>query len=125
MKLRKIIATTVVAALFVAAPSVIPFRVAEAPVRLAGALPGCGVSIVWRTPDTAFALPAPVVPCAVPHGPTPWGVIGIGAAALSVIVNGIIVSQTQCRELTQQEAWTSIFLPFIGMAFNKHHSACH
>jgi hypothetical protein len=125
VKLRKKIATTVAAALFYSAPSFIPLRGTDAPVRVAGILPTCGVTIVWRTADTAEAFPAPVTPFPVVHGPTPWGVIGLGAAALSVIINGIVVSQTQCRELTQQEALTSIFLPFIGMAFNKHHSACH
>jgi hypothetical protein len=126
VKLRKkMIATTVAAALFYAAPSVIPLRVTEKPVQVAGILVTCGVATIWRTGDTAEALPATVTPCPVTHGPTPWGVIGLGAAALSVIINGIVVSQTQCRELTQQEALTSIFLPFIGMAFNKHHSACH
>jgi hypothetical protein len=39
-------------------------------------------------------------------------------------LNGTIVSQTQCREPTSQEAAASIFLPFIGMAFNQHNSKC-
>ena len=124
VKLRRLVATVTVAALFFAAPSLIPLPVKNAPVRLA-AIPTCGVPVVWRTPDTAEALP--ITPCPVyAHSMgTPWAVIGVGAAAVSVIVNGIIISQTQCRELTQQEAFASIFLPFLGMAFDEHHSHCH
>jgi len=41
------------------------------------------------------------------------------------MLNAIYVSKTQCRELTQQEAWSSIFLPFIGIVFNQHNNMCH
>ena len=44
---------------------------------------------------------------------------------VSVMVNAMIVGRTQCRELTQQEAWSSIFLPFIGMYFNQNNNKCH
>lgn len=56
--------------------------------------------------------------------PWPWPVLVVGLSATSVILNGAIVGQTQCRELTQQEATASIFLPFFGMAFNAHHNMC-
>lgn len=45
-------------------------------------------------------------------------------AAGSVILNGFIVSQQQCRELTSQEALNSILMPFIGMAFNQNKNMC-
>ncbi|MDR3494628.1 MAG: hypothetical protein P4L82_08495 [Ancalomicrobiaceae bacterium] len=47
-----------------------------------------------------------------------WAVIGIGAAAASIILNGIIVSSTQCREMTSEEAWTAA-LPVVGLAINS------
>jgi hypothetical protein len=46
-----------------------------------------------------------------------WAAIGIGAAAASIIVNAIVVSGTQCRELTSEEAWTAA-LPVVGWAIN-------
>jgi hypothetical protein len=113
MIFRKIVATIVVAAIFFWAPSVIPAR---------AVIVGCG-SISWNSSDTAFAA-APVVPC-IPGPKTPWAVVGIGLSAFSVILNAIIVSKTQCRELTQQEAFNSLGLPFIGMAFNTKNNKCH
>jgi hypothetical protein len=118
MKLRKIIATVSVAALFFWAPSAIPVK----------ALPvgPCGVGLTgWLTADTAFATIPTFIPCPTYTSPTPWVVIAIGASAVSVILNAIIVSHTQCRELTQQEALSSIFLPFIGIALNKKNNHCH
>jgi len=117
MYFRKIVATITVAALFFWTPSAIPVKAGIAP---------CGViNPVWITPDTAFALPVPV-PCPAPAtAPTPWGLLFVPLGALSAIVNGIVVGQTQCRELTQQEAAASIFLPFIGMLFNQNNSKCH
>jgi hypothetical protein len=41
------------------------------------------------------------------------------------MVNAIYIWNTQCRELTSQEAVTSTFLPFIGMAFDAQASKCH
>lgn len=46
------------------------------------------------------------------------GVIGVGAIAGSVILDAIITSATQCRELTQEEAWTAGLLPVIGIIIN-------
>jgi hypothetical protein len=113
---RKLVATLVMAAVFFWAPSVIPVR-ASPPTP-------CGIPLTWRTADTVYAFPA-VVPCPPIHAPTPWPVIIGMLSAVSVIVNAAIISRTQCRELTQQEAWSSIFLPFIGMLWNRHLNKCH
>jgi len=71
----------------------------------------------------AFAAPQQIV-AATPSTPTPWAGIAFSAGAVSVILNGAIVSATQCRELTAQEAYTSILLPFVGIAFNSNASLC-
>src|SRR5271169_5009340 len=119
MKLRKLIATVVMAALFFWTPSVLP-------VRATGILIGCGtVSVTWLSADTAFAGGAIApVPCPT-SGPTPWPVIILGAGVVSLMANAAIVSQTQCRELTLQEAYSSFFLPFIGIVFDQHNDHCH
>ena len=121
MKFRKLIATVVMAALFFWTPSVFP-------VRAAGIGIGCGIfSGAWLSADTAFAggVGSLAIPCPTPSSPTPWPVIILGAGVVSVILNAAIVSQTQCRELTQQEAFTSLFLPFFGIAMNQHNDHCH
>jgi hypothetical protein len=116
MKLRKIVATITIAALFFWAPSAIP-------VKATGIGIGCG-GFSWLTADTALAGVV-FIPCPTPTAPTPWVPIVIGASVVSVMLNALIVSKTQCRELTSQEAMSSIFLPFIGMAFNKQNNKCH
>ena len=117
MKPRKIVSTVLVAALLFWAPSIFP-------VSATPAIIGCGHPFVLISADTAFAA-VPITPCAPVSSPTPWAVILIGASAVSVILNAIFVSQTQCRELSQQEAVSSIFLPFIGIAMNQQHNKCH
>ena len=119
MKLRKLIATIVMAALFFWTPSVFPAKAVPGFI-------GCGlINPVWIPADTAFAgaPPAPI-PCPT-SGPTPWPVIILGAGVVSLITNAAIVSQTQCRELTLQEAYSSFFLPFIGIVFDQHNDHCH
>jgi len=74
------------------------------------------------TSASAFAAPQQTI--ATPSTPTPWAGIAFSAGAVSVILNGAIVSATQCRELTAQEAYASILLPFIGIAFNSQASLC-
>jgi hypothetical protein len=118
MKLRKIVATITIAALFFWAPSAIPVKA----VTIGGP---CGIPVTWLTADTAFASPPPVIPCPVPTAQTPWIPIVIGAGVVSVILNAAIVSQTQCRELTLQEAYSSFFLPFIGIVFDQRNDHCH
>ena len=124
MNPRKIIASVTMTALFFSLPSLVPIRVAPAPVQVASIVVCGPVVTQWRTADTAEAIPA-FVPCPVGAGSSPWPVIVIGAGVVSVIINSIIVAQTQCRELTSNEAWTSIFLPFLGIAFNKVNNLCH
>ena len=125
MKFRRVVATVMVAVVFFWAPSLIPIRVTPAPVRVALLLPvGCGIGVVWRTADTASAAGPIVTPCPIYTGPTPWPVIVIGAGVISVMLNALIVSNTQCRELTNEEAISSVFLPFLGIAFNKQMNHC-
>ena len=117
MKLRKIVATITIAALFFWAPSAIP--VTAFPVG-----GPCGVGAFWLTADTAFAAGA-IIPCPASTAPTPWVPIVIGAGVVSVMLNAVIVSKTQCRELTTNEALSSFFLPFIGIALNQKNNHCH
>jgi len=119
MNFRKTVSTAIIAAMFFWAPSVIP-------VRANTGFIGCGgINGTWLTVDTAFATQPTPIPCPPVHTPLPWVVILFGAAAVSVILNAAIVSQTQCRELSQQEAWSSIFMPFFGIAFNQHNNMCN
>lgn len=123
MSVRNLLTIASLATVFFWAPSIIPTKFSREPVRVA-ALAGCGVVVTWHTADTALALPAPVAPCPTTSMKTPWVGIGIAAGALSVIINGAIVGKTQCRELTQQEAITSILLPFVGILFNGNNNLC-
>jgi hypothetical protein len=105
------------AALFFWAPSALPAR--------AVAIGPCGFGpYAWLSADTAFAGVYVPPPCPITHALTPWAVIAAGASATSVILNAIIVSNSQCRELTRQEALSSNLLPFIGIAFNQHNNKC-
>jgi hypothetical protein len=117
MKLRKIVATITIAVLFFWAPSTFPVK--------AFFVGPCGVGAVWLTADTAFAANGIPLPCPNPTAPTPWPVIILGAGVVSLMANAAIVSQTQCRELTLQEAYSSFFLPFIGIVFDQHNDHCH
>lgn len=74
--------------------------------------------------SSASASAAPQATVATPSTPTPWVGIVLSASVVSVILNGAIVSATQCRELTAQEAYASILLPFLGLALNSKASAC-
>jgi hypothetical protein len=117
MNLRKIVSTVTVAAMLFWAPSVIPAR---------ATLLGCGFPAAGMiTIDTAFAggKGAPL-PCPPVHAPFPWFVVIFGAGVVSVIVNAAIVGKTQCRELTFQEAWLSVVLPFIGIGLDQHNNKC-
>jgi len=127
MNWRKVVATVTVAALFFWTPSLIPVvRITQAPTRVAViAASPCGVAVTMRSADTAEAAAA-FLPCPpIGSGPSPWPVIVVGAGVVSVILNGIIVAQTQCRELTTNEAWASFLLPFLGIAFNQTRNLCH
>lgn len=122
--LRRFVATITMAAIFFWAPSGIPIKFRSSDEVQVARL-GCGFPMAWQTADTAYALP-PIIPCPVVPQPTApiWPlVIGL-ASATSVIVSAFIVSRTQCRELSMQEAWSSIFLPFVGIAFNQQNNQC-
>jgi hypothetical protein len=121
--LRRLVATITMAAIFFWAPSGIPttFRSSG---QIQEAAIGC-IPVVGQAADTAFAAP-PMIPCVVypqPMAPV-WPLIVGLASATSVIVSAFIVSRTQCRELSMQEAWSSIFLPFVGIAFNQQNNQC-
>jgi hypothetical protein len=60
MKLRRIIATITVAAVFFWAPSTIP-------VKAVLSVSPCG-PFSWLAADTAFAAPGPIIPCPVTGG---------------------------------------------------------
>jgi hypothetical protein len=114
MKSRKLITLVTLTALFFWTPTVIP-------VAHAVTLP-CGTHIVWTPFDTANAVPVVIAPCH--HGST-WPAWAVIAGAASIILNSIYVAKTQCRELTQQEAMASGFLPFVGFLWNQNHNKCH
>ena len=118
MKIRKAIAVLATAALAFWTPSIIPVK--------ATPIIGCGVHITgWRTVDTAYAGPGPVIPCPHSHSGSPWPAFAIMIGASSVILNAIYVWHSQCRELSSDEAVTSAFLPFLGIAFDAQANKCH
>ncbi len=120
MKFRKLVATVVMAAVFFWTPSVFPTKAVAAFI-------GCGhINPAWIPADTAFAgIPIAPIPCPTPSSQTPWPVIVLGAGVVSLILNAAIVSQTQCRELTLHEAYSSFLLPFLGIVLNQHIDHCH
>jgi hypothetical protein len=115
MRIRKWVALATTAGLAFWTPSVVPIKAFATE---------CGVEIpMYRTIDTAYAI----TPCPVPtgHGAgSPWPAVTVIVGAVGVIVNAAYIWRTQCRELTSQEAATSTFLPFIGMAFDAQASKC-
>jgi hypothetical protein len=116
MRIRKVIAIAAAATLAFWAPSIIPMKTG------AQAFVGCGVSGQYRTIDTAYAGDG-FVPCPANHI-APWPAIAVMVGVAGVMLNAAIVWNTQCRELTSQEAMTSAFLPLIGIAFNAQASKC-
>ncbi|MGD0561992.1 MAG: hypothetical protein ABSA66_02795 [Roseiarcus sp.] len=117
MRIRKLVAVLATASLAFWTPSIIPVKAFSM---------GCGLTTEYRTIDTAFATAAPVIiPCPTPHTPSPWPVVAVLVGTASVMLNAAIVWNTQCRELTSQEAMTSAFLPLIGIALDAQASKCH
>jgi hypothetical protein len=119
MRLRRSVALAVTASVAFWTPSIIPVRAGAGPV-------GCGfvpAKLEFQTIDTAFARPLPV-PCPVGHTPSPWPAVTVFVGVASVMVNAAWIWRTQCRELSSQEAITSTFLPFIGMAFDAQANKC-
>ncbi|THD45883.1 MAG: hypothetical protein E7774_07150 [Bradyrhizobium sp.] len=54
----------------------------------------------------------------------PWPAFYIIGGAASVMLDAAIVWNTQCRELTSQEAFTSFILPGLGIAFDGSNNKC-
>ena len=116
MRIRKWVALAATASIAFWTPSVVPVK---------ARIVGCGAPITeFRTIDTAYATPGPI-PCPTVHGGSPWPAVTVIVGAVGVIVNAIYIWNTQCRELSSQEAVTSTFLPFIGMVFDAQASKCH
>ena len=115
MRIRKWVAVAATAAIAFWTPSVVPVK---------ATVVGCGVEThnEFRTIDTAYAA---IHPCPVGHGPSPWPAVVVIVGVVGVLANAAYVWNTQCRELSSQEAWVSTFLPFIGMAFDAQASKCH
>ncbi|MGO9773354.1 MAG: hypothetical protein ACLPSW_28180 [Roseiarcus sp.] len=120
MRVRKLVAVLATAGLAFWTPSIIPVSIDPAKALACGFEPA-----TYRTVDTAYAAAPPViVPCPT-HAPSPWPVIVLFVGTASVILNAAIVWNTQCRELTSQEAMTSAFLPLVGIALDAQASKCH
>ncbi|MGA2493422.1 MAG: hypothetical protein ABSF67_10775 [Roseiarcus sp.] len=115
MRFRKWVALAATASIAFWTPSIIPVKASYT---------GCVVPTGYRTVDTAYATELPL-PCPVSHTPSPWPAVTVIVGVVGVMVNAIYIWNTQCRELTSQEAVTSTFLPFIGMAFDAQASKCH
>jgi hypothetical protein len=113
MRIRKWVAIAATAGIAFWTPSVIPVKAKSI---------GCGLVSGYQTIDTAYAG---ALPCPVVHGSSPWPAVVIIVDVVGVITNAAWIWHTQCRELSSQEAMTSTFLPFIGMAFDAQASKCH
>jgi len=101
MSMRKFVVAAVAAFAFVIAPSLL------------------------SQSNSANALPAAPVEAGVLQSTmTVVPVIAGMVVVASVILNAAIVSQTQCRQLTQQEAFNSILLPLLGIALNRQRTMC-
>src|SRR5271169_6415294 len=100
MRIRKWVALAATASVAFWTPSVVPVK--------AGPV-GCGIVPLgsYRTIDTAFA---DGLPCPLGHAPSPWPAVTVIVGVVGVMVNAIYIWNTQCRELTSQEAMTSTFL---------------
>jgi hypothetical protein len=92
--------------------------------KLVAVLATAGVAFV--APSLISADSASARPIYWGHGgsPSPWPEVVIFAGVVSVMGNAAWVWHTQCRELSSQEAMTSTFLPFIGIAFDAQASKC-
>jgi len=119
-KLKRVIATFAIGGLLSAAPAFVPLPQNKL-TKVAG--PICG-AVVTRAIDSANAFPFIPCPVQVQTTTTPWAAIISGASVVSVIINAAIIHQTQCRELTFQEAFTSMSLPVIGWFFNQQNNQC-
>jgi hypothetical protein len=112
MRIRKWVALAATASIAFWAPSVVPVKAS------------CTFN-GYQTADTAYAGPDPCLVAVGGHAPSPWPAVTVIVGVVGVMVNAAWIWRTQCRELTSQEAMTSTFLPFIGMAFDAQASKCH
>jgi len=119
MKIRRFVAVLATATLAFWTPSVVPVKA-----KFSG---GCGVLVPhleFQTIDTAYAG-GPFIPVPCPGGSSPWPAVAVIVGVVGVMTNAAWVWNTQCRELTSNEAMLSSFLPFIGMIFDAQASQCH
>ena len=114
MRIRKWVALAATASIAFWAPSIVPVKAVTI---------GCGVYSGYRTVDTAYATGT--LPCPTGHVGSPWPAVTVIVGVVGVMVNAIYIWNTQCRELTSQEAMTSAFLPLIGIALDAQASKCH
>jgi hypothetical protein len=103
---RRIISTTLIAAMLFFGPSFLSSSLIQA-----GACPVASLPIV----DVAFAIPcAPIPPpIAAAHVPA-WVWVGMACPA-SIILSGIVANFRDNRQLTTAEAWTCGLLYWIPM----------
>ena len=114
---RRIVATSVAAAMLYLAPIFTPVPNFLLPQPAMAISAPCGVSVGSLTFGSAFASPAPM-PCPGTHA-NPWGVIAFVAGVATLMFNAAYVWNTECRELTLDEAVTASALPVVGMAINQ------
>jgi len=117
MKIRKVVALSATATLAFWTPSIVPVKATPGP-------GGCRVFGQYQTIDTAYAAPLPLPCLPRSHSGSPWPAFAVIIGTSSVILNAIYIWNSQCRELSRQEAMTSAFLPLIGIAFDVQASKC-
>src|SRR5690349_205576 len=103
MNVRKIISTTLIAAMLFFAPSMVPIKAVRA---VAGTPCGVGHVSGWLPMDTAFAGLKRItpVPCPPGHSHTPvWPWVVIGCAG-SIVVSALAANFWNNRQLTTAEA---------------------
>ena len=115
MRMRKWVALAATASIAFWTPSLVPVKAASLRLRRSPRI----------VPDGRHGLRAAASSSrATVHGPSPWPVVVVIVGVVSVMTNAAWIWRTQCRELSSQEAMTSTFLPFIGMAFDAQASKC-
>ncbi|THD42834.1 MAG: hypothetical protein E7774_14360 [Bradyrhizobium sp.] len=114
MGFRRIVAVLATASLAFWGPSTVP----------AQAFPPFGCGFIPVCSAIGVTCGAPRSPCPTQHPSSPWPAVAILIGTASVIVNAAYIWNSQCRELSSQEAMTSTFLPFLGIAFDAQASKC-
>ncbi len=90
-----------------------------ATIALAATLGATSVTIT-----SSQATPVIAAPVAVAHagGAAPWGLFAFGGAVVSLMIRAAVVWNTECRELTSEEAFTG--LAPIWPVFHKPMNKC-